>query len=115
MFAFWKIFKKTKMVDPAEADIWTGKAAIDAQVWPSPEARTFMGKVSKTIRIWSGYVNRMSLIFALGLGMDRVTTSSLLLKSLACHGWQRILSRPIFLAFQTSTAFSSSSSKPRLA
>lgn len=34
LFAFWKIFKRTKMVKPAEADIWTGKAALDAEIWP---------------------------------------------------------------------------------
>jgi amino acid transporter len=34
LFIFWKVFKKTKPVNPANADIWTGKAALDAQVWP---------------------------------------------------------------------------------
>ncbi|CAN9198126.1 unnamed protein product [Alternaria alternata] len=34
LFAFWKVFKRTKMVNPAEADIWSGKAALDAEVWP---------------------------------------------------------------------------------
>jgi amino acid transporter len=34
LYAFWKIVKRTKMVDPAHADIWSGKAALDAEVWP---------------------------------------------------------------------------------
>ncbi|KAJ4313254.1 hypothetical protein N0V94_007027 [Neodidymelliopsis sp. IMI 364377] len=34
MYGFWKIFKRTKVVNPAEADIWSGKAALDAEVWP---------------------------------------------------------------------------------
>lgn len=34
LFAFWKVFKRTKMVNPAEADIWSGKAALDAEFWP---------------------------------------------------------------------------------
>ncbi|KAF2239267.1 hypothetical protein EV356DRAFT_515477 [Viridothelium virens] len=32
-YLFWKIFKRTKAVKPSEADIWTGKAAVDAEVW----------------------------------------------------------------------------------
>jgi amino acid transporter len=34
LYAFWKIFKRPKFVNPAEADIWSGKAALDAEVWP---------------------------------------------------------------------------------
>ncbi|KAF2643787.1 hypothetical protein P280DRAFT_496332 [Massarina eburnea CBS 473.64] len=34
LYVFWKVFKKTKRVDPATADIWSGKAALDAQYWP---------------------------------------------------------------------------------
>lgn len=34
LYAFWKIFKRPKFVDPAHADIHTGKAALDAEVWP---------------------------------------------------------------------------------
>lgn len=32
---FWKLFKRTKFVKPSGADIWTGKAALDAEEWPS--------------------------------------------------------------------------------
>jgi amino acid transporter len=35
LYAFWKIFKRPKFVKPAEADITTGKAALDAEVWPA--------------------------------------------------------------------------------
>jgi len=34
LWVFWKVFKRTKPIDPAHADIWTGKAAVDAEVWP---------------------------------------------------------------------------------
>lgn len=34
LFVFWKLFKRTKFVKPSEADIWTGKAALDAEEWP---------------------------------------------------------------------------------
>lgn len=44
-FLFWKIFKKTKLVDPKTADIWTGKAALDAEVWPERLPRNFLEKV----------------------------------------------------------------------
>jgi len=39
LFFFWKIFKKTKWVKSSEADLWTGKAAIDAEVWPEEHPR----------------------------------------------------------------------------
>ncbi|OJD31152.1 amino acid permease [Diplodia corticola] len=44
-FAVWKVVKKTKFVKPAEADVWSGKAEVDAEckVWedapPKPKAR----------------------------------------------------------------------------
>jgi amino acid transporter len=44
LFAFWKIFKRTKMVNPAEADIWSGKAALDAEVWPEQIPRNLLEK-----------------------------------------------------------------------
>jgi yeast amino acid transporter len=34
LYAFWKVFKRTPFVRPAQADIWTGKAALDAIEWP---------------------------------------------------------------------------------
>ncbi|EXJ77827.1 AAT family amino acid transporter [Capronia epimyces CBS 606.96] len=46
LFIFWKVFKKTKFVDPAEADLWTGKASIDAEVWQEPVAKNFLQKAS---------------------------------------------------------------------
>jgi amino acid transporter len=44
LFGFWKIFKRTKMVKPAEADIWSGKAALDAEVWPEQIPRSALEK-----------------------------------------------------------------------
>ncbi|KAF2721928.1 hypothetical protein K431DRAFT_303016 [Polychaeton citri CBS 116435] len=43
-YAFWKIFKRTKFVKAAEADIWTGKAALDAEVWPERVPRNMLEK-----------------------------------------------------------------------
>lgn len=45
LFLFWKIWKRTKLVDPAEADIWTGKAALDAEVWPERKPRNVWEKI----------------------------------------------------------------------
>jgi amino acid transporter len=45
LWAFWRIFKKTKFVDPAEADIWSGKAALDAEVWPEQHPRNIFEKI----------------------------------------------------------------------
>lgn len=39
------MFKKTKLVDPAVADLWTGKAAIDDEIWPVVVPRNFLEKV----------------------------------------------------------------------
>lgn len=44
LYAFWKIFKRTKFVKPAEADIWSGKAALDAEVWPEHIPRNIIEK-----------------------------------------------------------------------
>lgn len=49
LFLFWKLLKKTKFVDPAEADLWTGKAAIDAEVWPTSAPRNIAEKVSTSV------------------------------------------------------------------
>lgn len=44
LFAFWKIFKRSKAVKPAEADVWSGKAALDAEVWPEQVPRNLLEK-----------------------------------------------------------------------
>ncbi|KAH7068063.1 amino-acid permease inda1 [Paraphoma chrysanthemicola] len=44
LFVFWKVFKRTKWVKAAEADIWTGKAALDAEVWPEQIPRNIIEK-----------------------------------------------------------------------
>lgn len=44
-YLFWKIFKRTKWVKPSEADIWTGKAALDAEVWPDLKPRNFLERI----------------------------------------------------------------------
>jgi yeast amino acid transporter len=44
LYAFWKIFKRDKFVNPAQADIWSGKAALDAVVWKESEPRNIFEK-----------------------------------------------------------------------
>ncbi|KAM0719586.1 hypothetical protein Q7P37_003716 [Cladosporium fusiforme] len=34
LYIFWKVIKRTRFVKSSEADIWTGKAALDAEEWP---------------------------------------------------------------------------------
>jgi amino acid transporter len=50
-FVGWKIYKKTKFVNPAEADLHTGKAEVDAELahWEEPGARDDKNKM---MRIW---------------------------------------------------------------
>ncbi|KAL8662754.1 MAG: hypothetical protein Q9202_004446 [Teloschistes flavicans] len=45
LFVFWKIFKRTKWLKPEEADIFTGKDALDAQYWPPRVARNMMERI----------------------------------------------------------------------
>jgi amino acid transporter len=45
LYVFWKMLKRTSLVDPAEADIWSGKAALDAKIWPDTKPRNFLEKV----------------------------------------------------------------------
>jgi amino acid transporter len=44
LYLFWKFFKRTSFVNPANADIWTGKAALDAEVWPEYVPTNFIEK-----------------------------------------------------------------------
>ncbi|KAL8995716.1 MAG: hypothetical protein Q9169_004610 [Polycauliona sp. 2 TL-2023] len=47
LFVGWKVWKKTKFVKADEADIWTGKAALDAVdgQWPERVARNWLERV----------------------------------------------------------------------
>jgi amino acid transporter len=42
---FWKVFKKTKWVKPEEADLFTGKAALDAVEWPEDKPRNWLERI----------------------------------------------------------------------
>ncbi|KAF2185740.1 putative proline-specific permease [Zopfia rhizophila CBS 207.26] len=44
LYTFWKLFKRDKFVNPATADIWTGKAALDAEHWPEQIPKNFLEK-----------------------------------------------------------------------
>jgi yeast amino acid transporter len=43
-FVGWKLVKRTKMHHPTEVDLYTGKAAIDAEVWPDQIPRNALEK-----------------------------------------------------------------------
>lgn len=47
LYAFWKIFKRTSFIRPSEADIFTGKAALDAADahWPARVPRNIMERI----------------------------------------------------------------------
>lgn len=47
LYAFWKVFKGSKWIDPADADISTGKAALDAEdgQWPEQHPRNVIEKI----------------------------------------------------------------------
>jgi amino acid transporter len=45
LYAFWKIWKRSAFVKASEADLWTGKHAVDSQVWPDQVARNVWEKI----------------------------------------------------------------------
>lgn len=45
LFIFWKVFKKTTWKSSDEADIFSGKAALDAIEWPKRVPRNMLEKV----------------------------------------------------------------------
>lgn len=45
LYIFWKVFKREPFVKAAEADLWSGKAALDAQHWPERVPRNFAERV----------------------------------------------------------------------
>jgi amino acid transporter len=45
LYLLWKFWKRTSLVDPAEADLWTGKDALDAEIWPQKTPRNFLEKI----------------------------------------------------------------------
>jgi amino acid transporter len=42
LYGFWKLVMRSKVIDPAHADIHSGKAALDAEVWPEQIPRNFL-------------------------------------------------------------------------
>jgi len=47
LYGFWKIFKRTPWIHPADADITTGKAALDAEdgQWPEQHPRNIFERI----------------------------------------------------------------------
>jgi amino acid transporter len=71
LFLFWKLFKQTKWVNPAEADLWTGKAAIDAELWPVSTPQNIAEKVSSSFHDATQLkFIVLCLTYALALGLD---------------------------------------------
>ncbi|KAI9784564.1 MAG: hypothetical protein M1839_001786 [Geoglossum umbratile] len=45
LYTFWKVFKRTKAHPSADVDLYSGKAEIDAEVWPEQIPRNWVEKV----------------------------------------------------------------------
>ncbi|MCJ1432803.1 hypothetical protein MMC27_002160 [Xylographa pallens] len=47
LYGFWKLFKRTKWLNPADVDLHTGKAALDAADlhWPEQHPRNFVERI----------------------------------------------------------------------
>jgi amino acid transporter len=61
LYVFWKVFKKTKIVKPAEADIWSGKAALDAEVLLSRFDLDTIQILTSYLQVWPEHVPRNAL------------------------------------------------------
>ncbi|KAI9812878.1 MAG: hypothetical protein M1827_004396 [Pycnora praestabilis] len=58
LYGFWRVFKKTKWIKAEEADIFTGKAALDAEDlnWSEQNPRNIIEK----IWVWIAWSERCS-------------------------------------------------------
>jgi yeast amino acid transporter len=45
LFVLWKLVKRTRPVKASEADIWTGKHAVDNAVWPEDIPKNALEKI----------------------------------------------------------------------
>ncbi|KIW26082.1 uncharacterized protein PV07_09210 [Cladophialophora immunda] len=45
LYLFWRIFKRTHFRKASEADLYTGKAALDAIVWPERKPRNMLERI----------------------------------------------------------------------
>lgn len=45
LYLFWRVVKRTHFVKSSEADLYTGKAAIDAVIWPERHPRNWVERV----------------------------------------------------------------------
>jgi amino acid transporter len=45
LYLIWKIWKRPAFIKAEETDIWSGKAALDAQVWPEQIPRNCLEKI----------------------------------------------------------------------
>lgn len=45
LYLFWRLLKRTHFIKAENADIYTGKAALDAMVWPQRVAKNWVERV----------------------------------------------------------------------
>jgi amino acid transporter len=45
LYIFWRVWKRPRFVRSVEADIWSGKRAVDNQIWPEEIPRNFLEKI----------------------------------------------------------------------
>ncbi|KAJ9614195.1 hypothetical protein H2200_002331 [Cladophialophora chaetospira] len=45
LYLFWRVFKRTHFRKASEADLYTGKAALDAIVWPERKPRNILERI----------------------------------------------------------------------
>jgi len=45
LYLFWKVLKRSKWRNPAEADIYTGKASLDAVEWPERKPKNIVERI----------------------------------------------------------------------
>lgn len=45
LLIIWKVIKRTRWIPSSEADLYTGKAALDAVVWPERHPRNMIERI----------------------------------------------------------------------
>ena len=78
LYFFWKILKRSHWRKPEEADLYTGKAALDAVEWPVREPRNILERIWYAFPASCCFVTRLTMSQVLG----RIKSGSVILTQL---------------------------------
>ena len=76
LFVIWKIIKRTRFVSAVDADLYTGKAALDAEEWIDQKPRNVIEKVR--FLGYSSIFQKANCLSRSGSGLPKLPDISLL-------------------------------------